>query len=470
MRTLICALVAALVLVVSACSTCPNPANPACNSGVGGGGGTGAGSGGGGGLDVYDRYTLDTAPSDRFYMALVTSKTSNRVGVAYFTGMGENPIIYLPGDDGGITTDGGTTPFYDVKYVEWEDGMVRAPQTVDSVQRMIGIAVDFHPTTGEPAVAYLGGGSDNVFFWFNSDAELATRTGGTTWTNGIIGATNGNQTFCGDRVSDVDGPVVGLYPAIRYDSTGLLTWCYRDVHNGQFPQQDWAGSDLECIRGTPPAVAASRECTKAGGPMKDAPGGHNQMLMINDVPYVFYDKVLGGADTSGQDVNYVSRTGPGGTWTAPRQVLSVAGTQQGASVAYDSEEGIGVAVVDVADNVLRYVRKSVAAPNFDAADTVYGEGTGGWYPSLAMDPAFHEPAISFYVCSDRQFANVSQCKAELDEVRVAQRNSVSNQWNIETVDTSTVITTKLGFLPNGRKVIAYRERGGPLKLAVRKVP
>jgi hypothetical protein len=194
-----------------------------------------------------------------------------------------------------------------------------------------------------------------------------------------------------------------------------------------------------------------------------------QMIMVNDVPFIFWDQVFGGADTSGQNVFMRNRTGAN-TWSATRMVLSVGGTQQGASVAYDPMEGIGVAVLDVADNVLRYVRKSVAAANFDTADPVHGVGTGGWYPSLAMDPMFHEPAIAYYVCSDRQFQNLSECKTDFDEVRVAQRNSVSNQWNVEPVDPSTVIAIKMGFLPNGRKVIAYRVRNGPLMLAVRKVP
>ncbi len=466
MRTLCCSAVL-LVLAGSSCSTCPST-NSACNAGVGGGGGNGGSGGGGGGADVYDRYVLDTARSDRVYMALVTDPGSDRVGVAYFTGEGYQPYIQLPGD-AGIATDGGAAPTYEVKYVEWENGTVKAPQVVDTVQRNVGIAVDFHPTTGEPAVAYLGGGSDNVFYWTQTDAELATRANGTTWTNNIIGARNGMDTMCGNRVSDVDGPVVGLYPAIKYDSTGRLTWCYRDVHNGQFPQQDWAGSDIECLRGTPPNMAGTGECTKAGGNDKDAPGGHMQLLMINDTPYVFWDKVLGGADTSGQDVNFTYRTGAN-MWSAQKQVLSVAGTQQGASVAYDPTEGLGMAVLDISDNVLRYVSKPLAAANFNTADPVFAAGTGGWYPSLAMDPMFHEPAIAFYVCSDRSFQNASECRTDFDGVRVAQRNSVSNQWNTETVDTSTVIAIRLGFLPNGRKVIAYRERGGPLKLAVRKVP
>jgi len=457
MRTLLL-----LVVAASACTPCPST-NPACNTGVGGGSGTGGGGGSGGAADPYDRYVLDTAVTDRFYMALVTDPTADRVGVAYFTGTGEVPVIY---SDAGLVVDGGTTPFYDVKYVEWESGMVKPPQTIDSVQRLIGIALDFHPTTGEPAVAYLGGGSDNLFYWFNSDAELQTRTGGSTWSSSI-GATTGNQVTCGNVVSDASGEVVGLYPAIRYDSTGTMTWCYRDVHSGQFPQQDWAGSDIECLRGTPGNWA--RECSKPGGNDKDAPGGHMQMVMVNDVPYVFWDKVFGGADTSGQDVFYMNRTGAN-AWSMPRLVLNTGSTQQGVSPAYDPMVGLGVAIIDLSDNVLRYLGKTLAAGQWDTADPVFGVGTGGWYPSLAMDPEFHEPAIAFYVCSDRQFQNVSQCKTDFDEVRVAQRNSTSLQWNTETVDTSTVIAIKLGFLRNGRKVIAYRERNGPLKLAVRKAP
>ena len=40
------------------------------------------------------------------------------------------------------------------------------------------------------------------------------------------------------------GFCVGLWSAIRYDSTGTLWYCYRDVHQGQFRQ----GGNTDCQR------------------------------------------------------------------------------------------------------------------------------------------------------------------------------------------------------------------------------
>jgi hypothetical protein len=463
--------VGVVAVVYSSCSSCP-PTDTRCNSGVGGGSGGGGGTGGGGALQLYDYYTLDTRFSDRFFMDLVVDQTAgtSRVGIAYVSGRGEIPIIYLPGD-AGITTDGGVDGgVYDIRYVEWENGNVKAPEVADQVERMAGISIDYHPSTGQPAIAYLGGGSDMSLYWFNSDAELATRDTTGAWTKAAA-ATTGYMVTCGNPVSDqMAGVVVGIWPAIKYQSNGTLWYCYRDVHTGQYPQGDWAGADVECVHGSPPN-SWTRECTYPGGNTKDAPGGRIRMVMINDLPTILWDHVYGGADTRGNDVEVMSHLPTGGGWTVKYNALRSADTQNGGTIDYDAmTEGLGVAVLDLTDGVLRYTNRAPGATQWSTADPVVGEGTGGWFPSLAMDPINHEPAIAYYACSSRSGQNASQCQPDYDEVRVTQRTN--NDWagHTETVTTDTATMVKLGFLPDGRKVIAYRDKAGAVKVAVRKVP
>ena len=238
------------------------------------------------------------------------------------------------------------------------------------------------------------------------------------------------------------------------------------MHSGQYQQQDWAGSDVECVRGGPGNW--TRDCTYAAGNNKDGPGGRIDLTIVNDQPYITWDNALGGADTRGQNVWHQFKNGT--TWSSARGVFTMSDTQSGGSVAYDPMEGVGVAAVDLADNILRYTNRALTSNSFNTADPVYGEGTGGWYPSLAMDPVNHEPAIAFYVCSPTSSQTYAQCIPSFDEVRVTQR--VNNDWagHTERVDDVSAVSIRLGFLSDGRKVVAYRERNGTLKLAVRKVP
>ena len=153
-------------------------------------------------------------------------------------------------------------------------------------------------------------------------------------------------------------------------------------------------------------------------------------------------------------------------WGQNNGVLSIAAVQSGGSLAYDSTEGIAIAAVDATQNVLYYTNKPAGMP-FRSPDPVYGEGTGGWYPSLGVDPMFHEPAIAFYVCSAQNNKNPSQCNDADDKVVVAQR--IEGNWRLETVTEEGANLIRMAFLPNGKRAIAYREKKtGALKLAVEK--
>ena len=49
------------------------------------------------------------------------------------------------------------------------------------------------------------------------------------------------------------------------------------------------------------------------------------------------------------------------------------------------------------------------------ATNIFGSGSGGWYPSLAMDPVHNEPAVAFYICSKRGGVAAGTCAEFEDE-------------------------------------------------------
>ena len=405
----------------------------------GGGGRTGGGSGGGGGLEPFALSDLDATAKDATYFAIAVDPAQERVGVAYYSNRGTQMMM--------------GTPDYDIKYVEWKQGVVSPVQTVRYVQRFAGISLAFDPATGEPVMSYLGGDPGfkvgESIFWFQSDAVINRRSGGSTWTETII-AKDGDQVTCGNPVSD-RGFLVGLWPAIVFDSTNKMYFAYRDGHDGQFPMQDWAGSDVEVWEGAMPPTTGV--CVAAAGNNKKAYGGHNQMVIgAADQPAIIYDQMFGTSDSNGINVLFQKRNADG-SWTPSTALLTVSNTQTGAALAYDPTEGYGIAFVDRATNELKYVN-SLNGTAWSALDPVFGSGTGGWYPSLAMDPINHEPAIAFYVCSPRPSVNETGCTTTEDKLVVTQR--VVGTWRETVVDLAGAYHPKIAFFNSGKKVIVYR--------------
>jgi hypothetical protein len=189
------------------------------------------------------------------------------------------------------------------------------------------------------------------------------------------------------------------------------------------------------------------------------------MVMANGQPALVQDQVNGSADGYGQNV-FFQRRNTNGSWTAPVRVQSVGNTQLGASLAWDSKWGYGVAVVDRTSDRLVYT-SSLEGNTWTLADPVYQAGTGGWYPSLAFDPRSHDPSIAFYVCSYSSGVNESGCNPRQDELRLTTRNELTQDWNEVLVDAEGGYAPKLAFLSTGQRVVAYRSQlTGAIKLAV----
>lgn len=394
--------------------------------------------------------TIDAVGPALTYLAVAQDVAAERLGIAYFA------------KTGGETNAG--HPDYEVRYVEWNRGVASAPEVVGTiVQRLIGLSIAFNPTTGEPTVALVGGAAGFVegesIYWFQSDAELRRRSGG-TWTSQIV-ATTGDQASCGNPVSD-RGLLVGVWPALAHDSTGKLYYAWRDCHDAQFPMQDWGGSDVELAEMT--GTSASLRALRCGGNDKGGWGGHiNMVLGPGEQPAMVFDRMQTTADSEGKDVIF-QRRNPDGSWTNTSIVLTVANTQSGPTLAYDSQLGYGIAVFDRTENVLNYT-ESANGTVWDAPYQIVGAGSSGWYPSLAMDPINHEPAVAYYHCSARAGLNSDACPKGEDELRVAQR--IAGNWRETLVDAEGGFLPKLGFFASGKRFVVYRDvRSGAVKVGI----
>jgi hypothetical protein len=195
-------------------------------------------------------------------------------------------------------------------------------------------------------------------------------------------------------------------------------------------------------------------CVAPGGDNKNAYGGHLRMIIGKDnQPAIVHDQMFGTADTNGQNVIFQQRR-TDGTWsTAGGTLLAISNTQTGATLAYDPTEGFGIAVVDRGTSQLSYIN-SANGLAWSAIDPVFGAGSGGWYPSLAMDPINHEPAIAFYVCSARSSVNETGCNIAEDDLRVTQR--IAGNWREVVVDPGGGYAPQLSFFASGKRVVVYR--------------
>jgi hypothetical protein len=384
-------------------------------------------------------------------------------------------IVYYKQDSGTLPDGGGGDVSYGVQYMEWQNGSVTVqPEVVQIVHNAYGISVAFQ-ANGQPAVAYLGGPRDLMVStsWWNNDATTAYRTGPNAWTEHIA-VMDSTEAAGGNPVSD-NGYLVGIYPALGFDSTNKAYLTYRDCHNGQsIGTGDYNASDLELAEGGPTAWTHTK--LVAGGNDKRAWGGHSRMIMVGDQPALVQDRVIGVPSGPGTDVYFLKRdAGAGGapSWS-PATIVSAAGdTSSGPSLAYDpSSAKYGVAFADrnaVGGQAL-YFAESVTAANgnvsFPIKDVILQLGSAGWYPSIAYDPVNNEPVIASHLCSVRPgVGQISSCPSAEDELQVSQRTG--GYWYHTTVDTGGGLQPQLFYLSTGKRVIVYKDpRSGTVRISV----
>ncbi len=397
-------------------------------------GGNPDGGPGADGIVILDSTTMDKTP-----IAMAVGP-SDRIGVAYFRNA--------------------TAPNFDIRYLEWKNGQVTTNESVQTVRRVEGVSVAFQPN-GQPAVAYLGGGDDGTgsLYWVQSDAAISYRQQSGAWSESIAVRLS-NEAYCGNPVSD-NGFVVGLFPGLVFAGpTAYLV--YRDVHQGQFPNQDWAGSDMEVVSGSPSSWTHTP--VQCGGNDKQAYGGHVQVVLgAQNQPAVVSDKIFGSADGPGTSVLFHIRNSDS-TWSNKPTGLTIGNTQWGASLAYDSSLGYAIAVLDKTNDAL-FFTSSTDTNQWTTPDPVFQTGSGGWYPSVAIDPSTHEPNIAYYICSVRPGVVEGSCPANENQLKITVR--VLGNWRHSVIDPRGGIGSKLAFLSTGKRAIAYRDPiSGGLKLFV----
>lgn len=400
---------------------------------------------------------LDPAARSENYIAMAIHGPSQKIGVAYITPRGQEYLVDAGARDAGPILE--AVQDYDVKYVEVVNGTPSTPETITLVQRPAGVAIDFD-AMGRPVVSFLGGATGfemgQSIFWFQSDAVVHVRTAPGTWQENVINR-DGSTVRCGNPVSDT-GFLVGLFPAIKHNAAGQLYMAYRDAHNGQYPIGDWAGSDVEIFED---ALGARRGvCGQAGGNDKQGYGGRIKMVIgPDDQPAILYDRPFGSATGKGEDVLFQRRQ-TSGQWTPAAFITRISDTMTGASFAWHATEGWGVTVTDRQNHKLLYQRNRDPAANtqmWESPTEVFASGTGGWYPSLALDtdPMFPgEPSIAFYVCSRRDNVLSDACPQDQDDLRIARRTGTN--WQFTLVDSGGGYAPQLGFLNAGKRVVAYR--------------
>ena len=152
--------------------------------GTGGGGGKDGGVDGGGESDAFNLFTLDDAARELLWFSMSVDPGTERVGVAYFT----------PSSTTSVGGDGGTERNYDLKYVEWNNGIASAPERIRSMQRMVGLSLAFDPLSHQAVTTFLGGDPQFVvgksIFWYQNDLAVARRTMAGTWVESDVVTTS----------------------------------------------------------------------------------------------------------------------------------------------------------------------------------------------------------------------------------------------------------------------------------------
>ncbi len=379
----------------------------------------------------------------------------DRIGMAYFVRTGT--MTYDVADS-------------DLMYREFNGGQLGPAERIATVQRVYGVSVAFGPD-GQPVVAYLGGGSDDTSYWFQSDLAVSYRGASGAWTERIV-VRRSDEAQPSNPAMD-QGFLVGLNPSMVFSGSEAII-AYRDGKMGSTERQSYSSSDLEVASGGP--TTWQRRVVVGSGDDKQGYGGHIAMVMAGAQPALVHDKAPEAAHATGTDVHFQRRNTDGLTWTAPVRVQAVPNTQLGASLAYDGVEGFGIAVLNRSSNTLTYTEcadtsatSCTSERDWSMPDPVFNIGTGGWYPSLAFDPVHHEPSIAFYICAQESSRNDTGCNPSDDALVISTR--IAGNWRETLVDAGGGWSPKLAYLSNGKRVVLYRAPvvapdKGVLKLAV----
>ncbi len=389
--------------------------------------------GGSNSLDAGSAFTvtvLDTDAPGTTSIAIASSES--KVGVAYVVPLANG------------STDAG---MYEVRYVEPGS----QPQKVATLHTGYDYGVSLAFTAaGTPVVGYLGGASNNGTYWYESDMALASPNGGGVWSV-TLAAQDGLGYFAGN--------VVGLNSSIAAAPSGDIYAAYRDVHRGQFPNQDYEHSCLDFavgrLNGTFTQTGAS-DCTETQGGLEGFGANNSLTLGEGAEPAIASNIMSAGTNDVAAQLYFTHRKN--GTFSAMKRLdtsIPIADAKRGPSLSYNSEgtygfpTGYGIAVEDRTKQTVYYYR-SDDGDTWDTQVNVWGSGFGGWWPSLAYDSA-GAPNIAFYYCSDPG-GSISQC---LVHQLWLSTLIPSGDWQRQVIDPQGGYLPRLTYF-NGKAAVAYK--------------
>ena len=431
-------------------------------TGISGTTGSTGGSSGGGGYDFTDLPTLQNpAPND---FAVAAMAPDGRIGVAYYGRIDEThrSVDYLEVETDGTTRNTAIETITDKSNLSlaFDDGGTAYVAYFGNDP-----SVDEPHETNAPVLPDGG----MAVFWEQSDVGLAAVAPDGTLTKGYpvhdSGEANGPRPALNNT-----GEVVGFSPAV-VSLGGEVVIAYRDVHAGQFPNQDWSVSDWESAFGAPGSwqhlmmVPGSDQ----GGNFVHVGLGAATSAAVLDGKVL---AVCGGApDADAQIVGLYASVFDGTAWSAGQALFAnvtpkITGNDgAGPKVASDPVAGFGVTWPDANHSIVRY-SSSPDGVTWSPAEQAFGVGTGGQYPSLAFDPISHQPVIAFYICS--RMAGVNTCNDTDDELSLAKRRT-DGTWAVETVDPEGGIYPTVLF-NGGQLEVVYRTLAGGLRIARARAP
>ncbi|MEW6441120.1 MAG: hypothetical protein AB1640_09330 [bacterium] len=399
-------LMLALLAIVAACGTGGLSGEAEMRAADGGGGG---GSPGGSSSGNWTIQVVDTN-ANAGQQNTLRIDSQGRMFVSYFAG---------------------GSPAYWIRQAAF-DGWSWEIETVYETDTNTGCSVALDGS-GRPAIAFVGGGRQPLYYWpFQSDLLLASSDGG-AWQWETVDETG----------------VVGLWASVAFDRFGRPGISYQDLGNG-IDYTDFHWRDLKFAQHTPDGWDVETLEPDGGG-------YYSQLVFDSDgQPAVAY---CGNLDGESQPVKFARRGDTG--WEL--YTIDAVGKCAEASLSLRSRlaDRFGIAYYDDRTQDLKY------ADFFGGVwhlETVEAHNQVGKYCSLAFGPD-GQPVISYYYCGR---TTDQDCQGGGD-LRIARRTDAG--WVVENVETSgnTGLFTSLEITPRGETFIAYQDQTlNALKIAVQR--
>ncbi len=301
---------------------------------------------------------------------------------------------------------------------------------------------------GRPAVAYTGGEPQMQFCGAN-DAVLATRDGG-TWVPETAGAESGDSAT-GLPASDA-GFVVGLWPALAYDSAGNPGVAYKDTHFGSMQHDDQYRADLEF------AMGGGGWTHEAPDPGEGAADYSSMVFDAQDRPVIFYAISVDAQGDNRHGV-WAARREDGGEWT--RVKLHVGAIHQEVASLVTPAGQLVAAWYSEAEKAVRLRTLDDPGSFADAgawtdelvATNQYDEGR---HVSLALLPN-NQLAMAYHRC---KLLTAGGGGCDINDEAVVFALDEGGYWSHEVVDAAEAGScgeyTSLDIAPDGTAYISYR--------------